>query len=793
MKTILVTAYAVNPYKGSEDGTGWNMSCQIAKENKAIIITRKNNQEHIEDYIQEFPDAIYDNMSFQYFDLPLWAMWWKKKIGERGYVIYYYLWQLFMPLFILKQKLQFDIAHCLNFHSDSHPHFLWTLGKPVFWGPVGHHPKVPKAFIKDFYGNGAYFKDRVYQIVKWCMRRLDPFYHLAVVFSEKIFVINSSVPTVMRARLNKVITLSAVAAVKPVFHERAKNSAFTVLSVGRFTYMKGFDITINAFISFMDGLPIEKRNGIRLKLVGKGEEESRLKQLADASPFSNHIDFVSWVPLNEMGDLYRNSDAFLFPSHEGAGMVVPEAMSYGLPVICFDNAGPGELVGDVGLKVSYDESYNEVVNGFSVQLNLLFENISLKEELSRKSLSRFDKVFTWDRKGEIINQAYDIEVDQKKKATCVAVFHPSSELYGADRILVNALKAYPEAVRKNVYLYSNGPLVKFLEEQVPNIHVQIDTKLPFIHRSVFTPVGIVSFFYRWIKFIVYFRRESKKYFFKSIYFNTLACSFMLPVAYVMKLRSLVHVHEIIESPKLVGWLTAFLCSLFANRVVAVSQAVEDKLLEYVASLKVKLIVIHNGIEGIEVPPKKPGEKIQFYLFGRIMEKKGHWFLIEALRHLPKNLLNKSQFTLMGGAVPGQEQKMEELTLLISSYGLQEHVRIKSFAKDISTAMTIADVCLVPSMMKDPFPTTVLEAMSAGKPVIATNHGGAKEAIKDSTNGFLIGKGDTENLAHCIKRLINDTSSIEAYGRDARNTFEQRFTKSVFEKNWKALLERSSFA
>ena len=41
---ILITAYAVNPYKGSEDGTGWNMIQEIAKYNNVIAITRKNNR-----------------------------------------------------------------------------------------------------------------------------------------------------------------------------------------------------------------------------------------------------------------------------------------------------------------------------------------------------------------------------------------------------------------------------------------------------------------------------------------------------------------------------------------------------------------------------------------------------------------------------------------------------------------------------------------------------------------------------------------------------------------------------
>ena len=55
MKTILATAYAVNPYKGSEDGMGWNMILQIARFQKVIAVTRENNEPKIVKYMKENP------------------------------------------------------------------------------------------------------------------------------------------------------------------------------------------------------------------------------------------------------------------------------------------------------------------------------------------------------------------------------------------------------------------------------------------------------------------------------------------------------------------------------------------------------------------------------------------------------------------------------------------------------------------------------------------------------------------------------------------------------------------
>ena len=90
-KTILATTYAVNPYKGSEDGMGWNFILQIARYNKVYAITRENNQENIDKSLKENPSEIYQNITFLYFDLPYWMRFWKK--GGRGAMLYYWMWQ----------------------------------------------------------------------------------------------------------------------------------------------------------------------------------------------------------------------------------------------------------------------------------------------------------------------------------------------------------------------------------------------------------------------------------------------------------------------------------------------------------------------------------------------------------------------------------------------------------------------------------------------------------------------------------------------------------------------------
>ncbi len=402
---VLLTAYAVNPYKGSEDGTGWNMILQIAKHNQVIAITRKNNQAAIEKYMMENPMGEVSNLTFTYFDLPYWMRWWKK--GGRGALLYFYLWQLGIVFFILNKKMKFDIAHNLNFHNDWTPSFLWALGKPFVWGPVGHHPAIPKEYLIHSAGKKAYYFDQLKWWTKKCFWTFEPFVKIAKWKASKIITINSSVQEVLNFPKEKEIRLPAVATTTPNRKKRkSKNNKFNILSIGRFTPLKGFDITIEAFGHFYHQLNIEDKYDVQLTLIGKGSEKKALQQLAEDLEIAHAVNFIDWMSRAELDEYFATSSVFLFPSHEGAGMVVPEALSFGLPVLCFDNIGPGEFIDKTcGMKVEYSNPRESIVM-FSKHLNLLFHENEIQEELSQGAIRQFEKYFTWERKGKIISEAY---------------------------------------------------------------------------------------------------------------------------------------------------------------------------------------------------------------------------------------------------------------------------------------------------------------------------------------------------------------------------------------------------
>ena len=414
---ILATTYAVNPYKGSEDGMGWNFILQIARFNEVITVTRKNNRENIETYMKENPSELYKNITFLYFDLPYWMRFWKR--GNKGALIYYYLWQMTIPLFIKKKNISFDITHNVNFHNDWTPSFLWGLGKPMVWGPIGHHPYISPTFLKK-YSKKVQLKNKLTWFTKNLFWKLDPFLMLTKWNAKKIISMNSEVATKLKGIKHKEIIMPSVSSEKQTYKTKEKNY-FNILSVGRLIPLKGFDLTIQSFHTFLSTLQEEEKKQVTLTIVGSGSHESFYKKLVLDLGLEKSVKFISWIKRENLKKIYQNASLFLFPSHEGAGMVVSEALSFGLPVISLDNCGPGEFINDTcGIKVE-QKNYSQTVNQLAEGITNLYTNKNTRLKLSQGAIKHFDTNFNWNLKGNKLNDIY-LEVLKTKKSSKTNLF-----------------------------------------------------------------------------------------------------------------------------------------------------------------------------------------------------------------------------------------------------------------------------------------------------------------------------------------------------------------------------------
>ena len=155
-----------------------------------------------------------------------------------------------------------------------------------------------------------------------------------------------------------------------------ENGDIIILSVARLIKRKGIDDLIRAVPAI-----VKAHKNIKLIIIGEGNIENELKALAQKLKVSKYIDFLGYVPPNEISNYYSSSDIFVLPSkNEGMSNTVLEAMASGLPIVTTDTGGTQELIDENGIIIPSEEP-----DAISKAVLNLINNDKLRENMGMKS------------------------------------------------------------------------------------------------------------------------------------------------------------------------------------------------------------------------------------------------------------------------------------------------------------------------------------------------------------------------------------------------------------------------
>ncbi len=164
-----------------------------------------------------------------------------------------------------------------------------------------------------------------------------------------------------------------------------------------------------------------------------------------------------------------------------------------------------------------------------------------------------------------------------------------------------------------------------------------------------------------------------------------------------------------------------------------------------------------------------GGKALIGLFGRLAPWKGQDVFVDALVELPD-----VTGIIVGGPLFGEDAFEAELRQRITNLGLSRRIRLLGFRNDVPRLMRSMDVIAHCSLAPEPFGRVIVEAMLAGKPVVACNAGGINEIIEHGKTGFLYEPGSSAALASTLRLALGDAeaaATIAAAGQHhARETF-----------------------
>jgi glycosyltransferase involved in cell wall biosynthesis len=146
-------------------------------------------------------------------------------------------------------------------------------------------------------------------------------------------------------------------------------------------------------------------------------------------------------------------------------------------------------------------------------------------------------------------------------------------------------------------------------------------------------------------------------------------------------------------------------------------------------------------------------RTKILLAGRLTRIKGHLTIIEAAARMRRAGAHDF-IILFAGDDQGRTGYREELEAAIAREGLSDQVRIVGHVNDMPAAYLLADVAILPTIVPESFGRTAVEPQAMGRPVVASNHGGATETVVDGVTGWLVAPGDAEAWADALRRAID---------------------------------------
>lgn len=372
----------------------------------------------------------------------------------------------------------------------------------------------------------------------------------------------------------------------------------------------------------------------------------------------------------------------------------------------------------------------------------------------------------------------------------IAFFHPVDDKYGASNILAYIIRILAKDNVCHIYI----PLVTGEIENTINLKENKNIKfismqeLPVIHRGMYSIRGVGKWFVSNLNTYKFLGKIKNDY--DLIYINTVSLFSIAVLAKLLGKKNITHCHEYLAG-SVYGKIIKFFVTKFSDEVISVSEHVNS----YISNGDVKCKVVRNGVPDLMCDADNTGlgldkNYIHFSLVGRVMPEKGHWFLLNMLKDLPDEILLKLKIHVFGDSPPTRKYLMDEFKQEIIKLGLGKTVISYGFDPEAAIKIANMDVCLIPSIMADPFPTTVLEAIRAGKTVITTNHGGAKEVISHGINGYLIPPGDVEAFRTVVTNIvIQGRDRNKVIGDAARALFTESYTIEKFQERFKSVLEK----
>ncbi len=356
----------------------------------------------------------------------------------------------------------------------------------------------------------------------------------------------------------------------------------------------------------------------------------------------------------------------------------------------------------------------------------------------------------------------------------------TAELGGGELSLLSEVTYLPHECA--VFLFEDGPLRALLENAAIPVTVAGN---PFGAIAVKKGSGSIAALLAVpavASLVLEAARRARR--FDLIYANSQKSLIVGALASLLARRPLVwHLHDILDAAHFSASMRRFAVGVGnwrAARIIVNSHATAEAFVRLGGDAS-RISLAYQGIDEAPFSAVSPGEITRLRaelepggrpligVFGRLSPWKGQSLFIEAIAKLSGVV-----GVIVGGPLFGEEAYAAALEEKVNNLGLDDRIRFLGFRQDIPALMRCMDVIVHSSVAPEPFGRVVVEAMLAGKPVVASGAGGIPEIVQNGKTGWLYPPGDAKALAETLEEVLENrarTAAVAAAGQaHARDNF-----------------------
>lgn len=418
-KKILVMAYAISPFRGSEYAVAWNFVTYMSRQNDLTVIYGMSDKHMGETYSMDkyLVEHSIANVRF----IPVKPnrlanlLNWPNRHDILVYTFYYAfaVWhrQAYNAARELLEKESFDLIHFVGPIGYREPGYLWNLGLPYVWGPIGGANNAPWQLMKHMPLAGRLklaFRSVANTVQLHTMRRLRK----ALAATDILMTATSENQRKFKKIYNKdsiCLPENCITGTIKLDESKFANPVkYNIMVIGRLDANKSVGIFLEALAK------VSRRDMVHVDVVGDGPLRGRLQSYAIIHGLDELITWHGQLPRQEAVRLFNSAHLHVITSvSEGNPTTIWEAMSCGVPTMSFDHCGMHDTLCDrCGIRVPISRHYDECVSGVARAIDELLAHPARFRQLAEGAVE-CAKRYTWNERERFLNNLYD-ELLKKK-------------------------------------------------------------------------------------------------------------------------------------------------------------------------------------------------------------------------------------------------------------------------------------------------------------------------------------------------------------------------------------------